>query len=87
MNNSRPRAPATPGRAVCRGASSIGLRRGAARDRALVAAEQRQDWTLGMEREVAAADHILIAPSPPTRTERAQTRTRRWGAASSMRLD
>jgi len=29
-----------------------------------VAAEQRQDWTLWMEHEVAAADHILVIASP-----------------------
>ena len=29
-----------------------------------VAAEQRQDWTLWMERQVAEADHILIIASP-----------------------
>jgi hypothetical protein len=29
-----------------------------------VAAEQRQDWTLWMEGEVAAADHILEVASP-----------------------
>jgi hypothetical protein len=29
-----------------------------------VAAEQRQDWTLWMEEQVAAADHILVIASP-----------------------
>jgi hypothetical protein len=29
-----------------------------------VAAEQRQDWTLWMEEQVAAADHVLVIASP-----------------------
>jgi hypothetical protein len=50
-----------------------------------LAAGQRQDWTLWMEKEIAAADHILVVASPAYRRRAGAAADADEGGASSTK--